>query len=299
MTVQLPAQRLARPGVWAFTDSLTAAESVDLARRVEDAGFSVLWLPEFAGRDPFAHAALLAARTQSLVLATGIANVYHRLPGVMVQGARTVSELSDGRFLLGLGVSHARTVEGLRGLSYTRPLSYMRDYLADMRAAPYTAPALPTPVPTVLGALGVKMTQLGATSADGVHPYSTDPRHTARTRELVGPDKLICVEQKVVLTDDLEAGLETARRALARIVDLPNYRRCWLSLGYTEAEIDARAASFVGGIVSVGPAEVIAARVRAHYDAGATHVCLNPLGPSGSGAPSVADLETLAAVLIT
>ena len=126
-------------GVWHFTDSMSLMQAEDFAGRIEQLGFSALWLPDTVGRDPFAHIAHLARGTESLVFATGITSIFHRHPGAMKQAANTLAEQTDGRFLLGLGVSHGPMVAGLRQLDYSKPLSQMRDYLAAMDASPYGA----------------------------------------------------------------------------------------------------------------------------------------------------------------
>src|SRR5690606_3088063 len=139
------------------TDGLALDEAVDLARFIEAQGYTTLWLPETMGRDPFVHIAHLANHTETLQLATGIANLHHRLPGPMLQAANALAELSDDRFLLAMGVSHAPLVEGLRKISYSKPLATMRAYLEGMDASPYMARGAKNPVPRLLAALGPKM----------------------------------------------------------------------------------------------------------------------------------------------
>src|SRR6202051_3776140 len=124
-------------GVWFFFDGLTGTQSGDFARPVEKHGYGALWIPEAVGREPFAHAAYLAARTERLVFATGIAHIYARHPLTMSAASKTVGELSAPRFLLGIGVSHKPLVAGLRGHSYEKPYSYMREYLPKMKSALY------------------------------------------------------------------------------------------------------------------------------------------------------------------
>ena len=280
-------------GVWATTDGMTADAAVAFARRVEELGYATLWLPETMGRDPFAHIAHLGGATTRLGLATGIANIHHRHPGAMLQAANTVAEQTGGRFTLGLGVSHAPLVEGLRGLDYGKPVATMRRYLEAMTSSPYMSPAPAQPVPRLVGALGPKMVELSGELADGVHPYWTTPEHTATAREILGDGKLVCVEQKVVLTDDPAAARSTAVQALSIYADLPNYRNNWLRLGFTDEEIDARADRFVDELVAWGDAGAIVAHVRRHLDAGADHVCIQPLTPGQAFRP---DDEALAAV---
>ena len=283
--------RLGRIGVWCATDGMPVDKAAAFAQEVEGHGYGALWLPETLGRDPFAHAAHLAEGTDRLLLATGIANIHHRHPGAMLQAANTVGEQSGGRFLLGIGVSHQPVVEGLRGLDYGKPVATMRTYLDGMDASPYMSVPPSEPVPRLLAALGPKMLELAATRADGAHPYFATPEHTARARAILGPDKLLCVEQKVVLTEDATEGRETANAALSMYADLPNYRNNWLRLGYTEDEIESRDPRFVDAVVAWGAPDALLARVQEHLDAGADHVCIQALS---IGSPFKADRDALA-----
>ena len=279
--------------VWAFCDGLDAQQSVAFARAVADLGYTSLWLPETFGRDPFAHIAHLLAGTERLVLATGIANLYNRHAGAMKQAALTLNEQAPDRFVLGIGVSHERTVEGVRKLDYSPPLRRMTDYLDSYDAAPYRGPAAPEP-PRVLAALGPRMIELAGRRAAGVHTYSVTPAHTASTRAALGPDALLCVEQKILLTNDVESALDVARRVLATTSALPNYQRRWLDLGFSETQIEGLDADFVQALVAVGDAEVVHRRVQEHLDAGASQVCIQALDPGGSTRPDVAALKELA-----
>ena len=285
---------LRRPGVWFFTDGMDAGEAAEAAARIESLGYAALWLPETVGRDPFAHIAHLAGATSSLVLATGIANIFHRHPGPMKQAALTLAEQTGGRFALGLGVSHAPLVEGLRKLDYARPLTQMRTYLEAMDASPYRGPEPQDAPPRLLGALGPRMLELAAELADGAHPYFTTPEHTLQAREILGDDKLLCVEQKVVLSSDPDEAREVARGAIKMYARLPNYRNNWLRLGFTEDEIEHHDERFVDAVVAWGDEAALRERVQAHYDAGATHVCVQPLTGGRRGTLDWAALEALA-----
>ena len=168
--------QLGKLGVWYFTDRMPAAQAAETAQRIEALGYAALWIPETVGRHPFAHAAWLLAQTKSLVLATGIASIYHREPGVTLAAQQTLAEQSGNRFVLGLGVSHKPMVEGVRGLRYGAPVATMRDYLAKMDASPYSAvPASETP-PRVIAALGPKMLELARDACRGAHPYFLEYR---------------------------------------------------------------------------------------------------------------------------
>lgn len=285
---------LSTTGLWYFTDGMAAGEAAEFAQRVESLGYSTLWLPDTVGRDPFAHIAWLGSQTTTLNFATGIANIFHRHPGPMKQVANTLGEQTGGRFMLGLGVSHGPMVAGLRGLDYSKPLTRMREYLAAMEAQPFSGQQPADPVLVVLAALGPKMLELSATGADGAHPYWTTPEHTAMARETMGPDALLCVEQKVCLTTDADAAREAALAQLAIYAKLPNYRNNWKRLGFTEDEIEERDRRFVDAVFVWGDEERVRAGVQAHYDAGATHVCVQPVKPGGERVLDHAVLELLA-----
>lgn len=288
---------LTTTGVWYFTETMSAGEAAEFAARIESLGYSTLWLPETTGRDPFAHIGHLSNHTTTLGFATGIANIYHRHPGMMKQAARTLAEQTGGRFLLGIGVSHAPLVEGLRKMDASRPVATMREYLEAMAASPATSPAPSEDAKVVLAALGPKMLELSGEFADGAHPYWTTPEHTAQARDILGPDKLLMVEQKVCLSTDAEVARAAANASLGMYISLPNYRNNWLRLGFTEDEIESRALRFVDAVVVWGDEDTIRAGVQAHYDAGATQVCIQPLHPDGSfGNPDWNLLEALAPV---
>ena len=289
--------RIGRRGVWWFTEGMTAPDAAAFAQRLESMGYGTLWLPETLGRDPFAHAGMLLGETESLVVATGIANIFHRHPGAMKQAQNTLAEQSGGRFLLGLGVSHAPIVAGVRKLDYSKPLTQMREYLAGMAESAYMAVPPAEPPKTVLAALGPKMLELAASDADGAHPYWTTPDHTEQARGALGPDKLLCVEQKVVLTEDATVARAAARQALAMYIDLPNYFKNWFRLGFTEDDLaDGGSDRLVDGLVAWGSLDRIEARLQAHTDAGADHVCIQPLhpDPASFGTPDPDALEALA-----
>ena len=273
---------LSKLGVWFFTDTMAAPMAADTAKRIEDLGFSALWIPETVGRNPFVHAAWLLANTSSLVIATGIANIYHREPGVTLAAQNTLAEQSNNRFLLGLGVSHKPLVEGLRGLTYGPPVATMRDYLDKMATSPYTGPPPKDKPPTVIAALGPKMLELASEKCDGAHPYFTSPSHTKMARDAMGPDSLLCVEQKVIFETDPTKARDIARKAAQTYQRLPNYRNNWLRMGLGEDDVDGDGSdTFIDATFAWGEIDAIKNRVQEHYDAGASHVCVQPIHPDG------------------
>ena len=274
--------KLDSTGVWYFLDGMRAREAANVAKRIEELGYSALWIPETVGRDPFAHAAWLLANTEKLVIATGIANIYNREPGVVVQAQKTLAEQSGGRFLLGLGVSHKPLVEGLRGLTYGKPVATMRSYLEKMSASIYRAVEPDEPPPTVIAALGPNMLALSRDLTQGAHPYFTSPAHTREARSILGADPWLCVEQKVILETDPERARAAARGAAKTYQPLPNYRNNWLRMGLSEEDVSGEGSDrFIDETFAWGDADTIKARIQEHYDAGASHVCIQPVDPDG------------------
>jgi probable F420-dependent oxidoreductase len=287
--------QLGRLGVWTWIDSLPAAQAAGFALRAERWGYAALWVPEAIGRDPFSVHGFLAARTSRIVLATGIANIYARDAIAMRAGRDTVAELSGGRFLLGLGVSHAPMVSALRGHDYGRPVETMRRYLEAMEKAPFVGAAPPEPAPVVLAALGPRMLELAGETTRGAHPYNVTPEHTARARHILGRQAWLCPEQKILLETDAAKARAAARAALKVYMGLPNYRNNWKRLGFGEADLAGDGSDrFIDGMVAWGDEAAIRARIQAHFDAGADHVCIQPLRADGGIGPDERVLELLA-----
>jgi len=282
-------------GVWYFTETLTAAQSAEAAQRIESLGYGAFWIPEAVGRHPFAHAAWLLANTERLIVATGIANIYARDAAATAAAQKTLAEQSGGRFLLGLGVSHRPMVEAVRGHVYQSPVATMRAYLDRMAKAPYAAVPPAEPPPTVLAALGPQMLKLAATRTQGAHPYFTTPEHTAMARKLMGPDAWLCVEQKVLLETDATKARQLARLTAGIYLGLENYRNNWKRLGFADSDFENGGSDrFIDATVAWGDLPVLQKRVRAHLDAGASHVCIQPINPSGQPVPDWRVLEALA-----
>jgi probable F420-dependent oxidoreductase len=287
-------QRLGRLGVWSFIDGLAPDDAIDLARRIEGWGYGALWLPEAVGRDPFAQIAALLARTERLIFATGIANVYARDPMTMNAVRKTLADYGGGRFVLGLGVSHAPMVTGLRGHEYGKPVTSMRNYLDAMEKSVYQGHAPAEDAPIVLAALRKNMLGLARDRAFGAHPYFVPPEHTARAREILGPDRLLAPEQKLILETDPAKARASARKAMGIYLGLPNYRNNLLWLGFEEGDFEGGGSDrLVDAIVAWGDEEALRRRVQEHWDAGADHVCIQPLAADGV-TPDLRILEALA-----
>lgn len=286
-------------GVWTGgLDALPIRRAQEAVGELEEQGWAALWFGEAYGREAFTAAASYLAASSHLVVATGIANVWTRDAMATNAAARTLAAGSGGRFLLGLGVSHQPLVERMRGHVYTRPLSAMREYLTAMDAATCLSAEGQDPAPPrLLAALGPKMVALARDQADGAHPYLVTPEQTARIRATLGPERLLAVEQAVVLTGDQETAHRRAHTHLEIYTGLPNYRHNWLRGGFEEADL-VRGGSprLRDAMVAWGDVDTVLARARAHLDAGATHVCLQVLGDTPAELP-MADCAQIAAAL--
>jgi probable F420-dependent oxidoreductase len=287
---------LGKVGMWFFLDAMPAPQSAEFAQKVEKLGYQTLWIPEAVGREPFPHAAYLLTKTSRLNIATGIANIYGRDPMTMSAASKTVAELSGGRFLLGIGVSHKPLVSNLRGHSYDKPYSYMKEYLPKLKGAMYQGPAPKEPVPIVIAALHPKMLALCAEETQGTHTYFVPPEHTAKVRAQIGPKPWVCVEQKVILSTDATAARTAARFFMKTYVPrLPNYTNNLKNLGWADAEFENGCSDrLVDAIVAWGTETQINDRIQAHLKAGATHVCIQPLRTDMQPLPDERAMEALA-----
>jgi len=289
---------LGRVGIWHFLDLSPAPVAQEAAREVERLGFKTLWIPEALGREAFTHAGLLLAGTERLTVATGIANVWARDAMAMAAAQKTLAEAYPGRFLLGMGVSHAPLVGGMRGHAYEKPLSFLRSYLDTMDTAPYMAAQPSEPPPRVLASLHPKSLELARERAWGSHPYFVPPEHTAKARAILGPGKLLAPEQMVCFETDPSAARAVARQAMQTYLGLPNYVRNLRALGFTGDDVaNGGSDRLVDAIVAWGGIDAVAARVKAHHDAGADHVCLQVLRANPVELPREEWREIAAALL--
>ena len=292
-------ERLGPVGAWLGSLRPAPVEQERAAvRRIEELGYGSLWCGEvIGGKEAFAHQGVLLAASGRLVTGTGIANVWARHPAAMQGGAATLGAAYPGRFVLGVGISHAPIVDR-SGQAYEKPLQHMIRYLDGMDAAAADAPPTEVPVPRVLAALRPRMLELARDRADGAHPYFVPASHTPLAREALGRDKLLIPEQAVVLSTDPAQARAIAREHMRVYLRLPNYVNNLLRLGYTDEDVSGGGSDrLVDAIVAWGDEAAIAARVREHHDGGADHVLLQPLGDL---AAAVTQLERLApAVLVS
>jgi probable F420-dependent oxidoreductase len=285
--------------LWTNLDRLDAAQLREYARAVEASPrFGALWYPEtIAGKEAFALGTFLLAATERLVVATGIASVWARDAMAAANGSRAIAEWFPGRFVLGLGVSHAPSA-ATRGHAYDRPYERMRVYLDQMDAARYVGPEPRLPPTRVLAALGPRMLRLAAERAAGAHPYFVPVEHTTLARQTLGPEPLLAVEQAVVLERDPATARAIARTHTRRYLALENYVSNLRRLGWAERDLtpDGGSDALVDAIVAHGDAREVARRVEEHLARGADHVCVQFVLPDASRAP-IAEMGVLAGVL--
>lgn len=279
---------MGRVGLWTFAlDVQPMAKAREVVAELDELGFGALWIPEAVGREPFASAALLLSASQRLVVATGIASLHMRAAMTMNAGWRTLTEAFPDRFLLGVGVSHQPMVDGvLRGHYGDKPYSTMVAYLDAMDAAIFMGAQPGVQPQRVLAALGPKMLGLSAERGLGAHPYFVPVEHTAAAREALGPDAFLAPEQTVVLETDPTKARAIARGFMKTYLGLPNYTNNLRRLGWGDDDLnDGGSDALVDAIVAWGSLDQIAARLRAHLDAGADHVCAQVLAGERSALP--------------
>ena len=294
------AARLGRVGLWSFAlQRLAARDEQRTALEFERLGYPAIWIPESLGsKEVLSHAALLLQATNSVPIATGIANIHARDAMAMANGARALGEAFPNRFILGIGVSHAPSV-AIRGGAYGSPLGRIRTYLDAMLSAQYAAPEPEPPVPLVLAALGPHMLELAAERADGAHPYFVPVEHTAVARRHLGQDACLATEVTAVLANDRSAGLAIARGFARHYLALPNYANNLRRLGWSDEDIANDGSDrIIDAVVVIGNVDAIVGRVKAHLDAGADHVCVQ-LREEKSTDPAIEGYRELASALLS
>jgi len=285
-------------GIWTFNlDLVPANQGIEHVTELDELGFGAVWIPEAIGREPFTSAAILLRGGRRIVVATGVATIYSRDAMTAAAGQRTLGEAYPERFLLGLGVSHQPMVEGVRGHSYDKPYSAMKEYLDRMDNALFIAAQPPSPPQRVLAALRPRMLRLAADRANGALPYFVPPEHTAFARETLGEGPLLAVEQAVVFETDPTLARELARTHTSIYTGLPNYTGNLRRFGFDDDDfVPGGSDRLVDAIVAWGDMNKVLERVQAHRDAGADHVCIQVV--QQGAAPPVGAWRDLAAALM-
>ncbi len=274
-----------RIGVFAGPVSgMPAAVQREFAIEMERLGYGTLWYGESLGQEALAHGAIYLAATERLVIASGIANIWARDAAAMANGGRTLAEAWPGRFILGLGVSHAPMVK-LRGHDYERPYSAMAEYLEAMANAPWRGPAVDIP-PVVLAALGPRMVGLAGERTAGAYPYFSTSEHVREVRGILGPEPFVASDLPVVLAPDLASARAIGDRHLKNYLGAANYRNNLLRLGWSEADLTSPGSDgLFEAVVAWGDVDRIAGRVEERLEVGADQVVFNLLAADASAPP--------------
>ncbi len=245
-------------------------EKREAVAELEELGYTAAWIPDVGG-DVFGALRDLLDATTTLVAATGILNLWMHEATDVGTGFAALDADFPGRTLLGIGVSHHLLIDNSHPGEYTKPLAKTRAYLDELDEV---APTVP-PDRRVLAALGPKMLGLARDRARGAHPYLVTPEHTEVARAELGDGPLLAPEQHVVLETDAAKARAVAREGLSVYLQLPNYVNNWRRLGFGEDDFaDGGSDRLVDHVVVWGDEATIAARVQAHLDAGADHVCV-------------------------
>jgi probable F420-dependent oxidoreductase len=235
-------------GRWGLTLPLPAtplAAHEELVKRAEAAGYTDLWSGETNGPDGFTPLALGAAWTERARLGTGVVGVFQRGPALLAQEAAALADASNGRFVLGIGSSSDRIVEGWNGIPFERPLSKVRETVDFLRAAlagERTASGFKlesppaTPVPIVLAALRGRMLELAVERADGAFtnflPLSGLPQIAAQIEAAPRGFELLC--RFFCLPGEREAVEPLARFMFSSYITVPVYAAFYRWLGHGE-----------------------------------------------------------------
>jgi probable F420-dependent oxidoreductase len=261
---------LGKIGIWTSYRPFGIERAGEAAKVVEQLGYGTWWVggsPHVPDIRPILEA------TSTLVAATGILNVWNNDPADTAAADAELRAAFPDRFMLGIGIGHPEATS-----DYRRPLTTMRAFFDGLDASP-------TPPPVdgrSIAALGPKMLDLSGERSAGTHPYFVPVEHTKAARRRLGPGKLVAPELTCVVDTDVERARATARTFAARYLGLRNYTQNLLKHGFTEADVaDGGSDRLIDAVIPHGSAGEIAEAVHAHLDAGADHVCLQPLGEDG------------------
>ncbi|MGO3325911.1 TIGR03620 family F420-dependent LLM class oxidoreductase [Gordonia sp. (in: high G+C Gram-positive bacteria)] len=283
-----------RTSVWQpfFLAGDSRSAVVDAARELESLGYSRIWSSAGFGTSVPPRFREILDGTTDIGVATGIASIWHVPATDAVDFTDSATRAHPGRFLLGLGASHAAVVDG-DSTKYRKPYSKMVEYIDALDAAGQT------PEQRVLAALGPKMLKLARNRSAGAHPYFTTVEHTVEAREALGSDPLLAPEVAVVLDDDPAAARATARQYTTGYLALPNYTNNLRRFGWSGADFaDGGSDRLVDALIPWGSIEQVTAGIEAHFAGGADEVTIQVLNGGNAKQFPAEEFRALAAALI-
>jgi probable F420-dependent oxidoreductase len=259
--------QVGRFGVWHRDVDL----SPGLASGLERLGYRTLWVGGSPGADLGVPEELLAA-TRDLVVATGIVNIWTAEAATVAASFHRLESRFPGRFVLGVGAGHRE-----QGVGYAKPYDALEQYLNELDVAE-------VPVDRrVLAALGPRVLRLAAARSAGAHPYFTTPEHTRRAREILGPERLLAPEQKVVISSDPDQARQLGRPVLQAYLGLANYVNSFRRMGFTDEDLAGGGSDrLLDALIAHGDVTTVADRLTEHLASGADHVAVQLLTPPGA-----------------
>ncbi len=277
------------------SDFLSPSELLARARYIESLGYESTWITDMFGREIYITAGFILANTERLKVASGVAHVYGRDAIASAQAGLTLSELSGGRFIQGVGVSHPVAAQ-MRGLEWEDPASKARDYIRTMRTqTTVNVRGAVHPVPIFLAAHGPKMLAVAAEVADGANTYMQTVERVAEARSILGPDRQLNLLVPMCLTTDPGAGREAGRRALSMYLPLPAYQRVWRRSGFDESDwTDGGSDRLVDAHFPWGSLDSIVTRLEEYRSAGADDIVIATSPAPGNPGAANELLEALA-----
>jgi F420-dependent oxidoreductase-like protein len=258
---------------------------VDAGREARDAGFASMWLAQAHGIDAITAVAVIGREVPDIELATAVVPTYPRHPIVMAQQALTAQAITGGRFVLGIGLSHAPLIESSYGYSFERPARHMQEYLRALlplvrgEAVEYQGETLAArialdvrgapPVRVLLAAMGPRMLDLAGGAADGTVTFMTGPKTLAthvvpRIRAAAERDgrdaPTIAAAISVTVTDDVADARTRVEQRYSTIATLPSYR----------AMLEQEGSASPADIACIGDEDAVREQIRGFADIGIT-----------------------------
>ena len=282
-------------------------ESVERAIAAERLGVESVWITQLPdARDGSLVLAAYAAATERIKLGTGVLPIYTRHPTAMAQMAASLDELSKGRFILGIGISHKVTVEGMWGLTLANPVDAMREYLTIVRSSlidggcsfegkhftarwAYSAPRRPD-IPIMVSALNPRMLELAGEMADGVVLWMCSPAYirdqvvpaVAAGRAKVGKSMEgfeVVAAVSASLTSDRSGAQDVFRQTVTRYANLPYYRKMMDASGFKDELASGEVSEgMLDELAGIGDESRIHNAVRRYREAGVTLPAVGPFG---------------------
>ncbi|GHD16466.1 LLM class F420-dependent oxidoreductase [Streptomyces violarus] len=281
-------ETVGRYGIWSVglrsEDPDRRGELAEAAAELEELGYGAVWL---GGNSSAANAAPLIEATSRITVGTSIQSIWQHEPDAAATAFAELESAHPGRFLLGLGVSHAKRVE-----QYARPYSALVEHLDGLDTAGVPADR------RLLAALGPKSLRLARDRAAGSIPYLVTPEHTAHAREILGEAPLLAPELGVVPETDPTRARALAREFLGIYLPLPNYTNNFLRHGFTEDDLtDGGSDRLVDALFAWGDDTAIRAKIDTYFNAGADHIALQLINDEPRDALPRKAWRDLAAVL--